>query len=51
MENKKKYWIWFSLIKGLGLKRKKQLLEIYKSPKEIWIGYNKLDKKDKDMLK
>ena len=36
MENKKKYWIWFSLIKGLGLKRKKQLLEIYKSPKEIY---------------
>ena len=34
MVEEKRYWIWFSLIKGLGLKRKKQLLEIYKTPKK-----------------
>ncbi len=32
----KKYWVWFSLIKGLGSKRKQKLLEIYKSPKRIY---------------
>ena len=32
----KRYWIWFSLIKGLGIRRKKKLLEIYKSPKNIY---------------
>ena len=37
----KKYWVWFSLIKGLGCIRKKKLLEIYKNPINI---YN-LDKK------
>mgnify|MGYP005766931969 FL=1 len=37
----KKYWVWFSLIKGLGCIRKKKLLEIYKNPMNI---YN-LDKK------
>ncbi len=36
MEEDKKYWIWFSLIKGLGNKRKKKLLEIYKNPKQIY---------------
>ena len=36
MIEEKRYWIWFSLIKGLGLKRKKQLLEIYKTPKKIY---------------
>lgn len=36
MEEEKRYWIWFSLIKGLGLKRKKQLLEIYKTPEKIY---------------
>lgn len=36
MEEEKKYWIWFSLIKGLGAKRKRQLLEIYKTPKKIY---------------
>ena len=36
MVEEKRYWIWFSLIKGLGLKRKKQLLEIYKTPKKIY---------------
>ena len=42
MVEEKRYWIWFSLIKGLGLKRKKQLLEIYKTPKKIY----SLNKKD-----
>ena len=36
MEEEKRYWIWFSLIKGLGSKRKQKLLEIYKSPKRIY---------------
>ena len=30
------YWIWFSLIKGLGPIQKKILLDIYKSPEEIY---------------
>ena len=32
----KKYWIWFSLIRGLGSRRKQRLLEIYKTPKKIY---------------
>ena len=36
MEQDKRYWIWFSLIKGLGNKRKKKLLEIYRNPKQIY---------------
>jgi len=35
LENKK-YWIWFSLIKGLGCIRKKKLLELYKTPERIY---------------
>jgi len=35
LENKK-YWIWFSLIKNLGSKRKQKLLEVYKSPENIY---------------
>ena len=35
LENKK-YWIWFSLIKGLGSKRKRQLLQKYKTPEKIY---------------
>ena len=42
MEEEKRYWIWLSLIKGLGLKRKKQLLEIYKTPEKIY-SLNKND--------
>lgn len=41
LENKK-YWIWFSLIKGLGGKRKQKLLESYKTPEKIY----KLTKKE-----
>lgn len=41
LENKK-YWIWFSLIKGLGSKRKQKLLESYKAPEKIY----KLTKKE-----
>ena len=37
---KKKYWIWLSLIKDLGNKRGMKLLEKYKTPEEIY----KLDK-------
>lgn len=32
----KRYWIWFSLIEGLGIKRKQVLLKLYKSPKNIY---------------
>ena len=32
----KKYWIWFSLIRGLGSRRKQRLLEIYKTPEKIY---------------
>ncbi len=32
----KKYWIWFSLIKNLGNRRKFKLLEIYKNPEKIY---------------
>lgn len=35
LENKK-YWIWFSLIKGLGCVRKNNLLKIYGMPEEIY---------------
>lgn len=35
LENKK-YWIWFSLIPKLGSKRKQKLLEIYKTPEQIY---------------
>ena len=34
--NKKKYWIWLSLINGLGSRRKMKLLEIYKTPEKIY---------------
>ena len=38
MENlkEKKYWIWFSLIKNLGPKRKIKLLDLYKNPEKIY---------------
>ena len=38
MENleNKKYWIWFSLIKGLGCVRKNKSLKIYGTPEEIY---------------
>lgn len=38
MENleNKKYWIWFSLIKGLGCVRKQKLLKEYRTPEEIY---------------
>ena len=35
LENKK-YWIWLSLIKGLGCVRKNNLLKIYGTPEEIY---------------
>jgi DNA processing protein len=35
LENKK-YWIWFSLIKNLGVRRKLKLLELYQNPKKIY---------------
>ena len=35
LENKK-YWVWFSLIKGLGYKKKIRLLEKYKNPEKIY---------------
>lgn len=37
---KNRYWIWLSLIGGLGAIKKKKLLEIYKTPENIY----KLDK-------
>lgn len=33
---KKKYWIWLSLINGLGAIKKKKLLEIYEIPEKIY---------------
>ena len=36
MVEDKKYWVWLSLIKGLGSKRKQKLLEVYKSPKRLY---------------
>lgn len=35
LENKK-YWIWFSLVKGLGSKKKQILLNKYKTPERIY---------------
>ena len=35
LENKR-YWIWLSLIKNLCSKRKLRLLELYKTPEEIY---------------
>lgn len=32
----KRYWVWLSLIKGLGPKKKYKLLKLYNSPKEIY---------------
>lgn len=32
----KKYWVWLSLIKGLGSKRKQNLLKLYHSPERIY---------------
>lgn len=44
MENlkNKKYWIWLSLISGLGCVRKRKILQIYKTPERIY----KLTKKE-----
>lgn len=66
LENKK-YWVWFSLIKHLGIKRKQQLLNKYKNPKNIYklskeelmqnfnigenIANNIVDKSSKNVLK
>ena len=38
MENleEKRYWIWLSLIKNLGPKRKLKLLELYQNPEKIY---------------
>ena len=33
---KNKYWVWLSLIKGLGIRRKIKLIERYKSPEIIY---------------
>lgn len=33
---RKKYWIWLSLIKGIGVKSKQKLLEKYKDPERIY---------------
>ena len=32
----KKYWIWLSLVKNLGSRRKLKLLEKYKNPEKIY---------------
>lgn len=32
----KRYWIWLSLIKNLGAKRKAKLLKLYKTPEKIY---------------
>ena len=33
---KNRYWIWLSLINGLGAIKKKKLLELYKTPENIY---------------
>ena len=33
---KNKYWVWLSLIKDLGSRKKQKLLEIYKTPENIY---------------
>ena len=33
---KKKYWIWLSLISNLGNKKKQELLKEYKNPEKIY---------------
>lgn len=33
---KKKYWIWLSLVRGLGSRRKQKLLKKYKTPEAIY---------------
>ena len=33
---KRRYWIWFSLIPNLGVKRKQKLLEVYGTPERIY---------------
>lgn len=44
LENKK-YWIWLSLIPGLGSIKKQELLKLYKNPKEIYnLKYEELIK-------
>ena len=32
----KKYWIWLSLIRGIGNKKKQMLLERYETPERIY---------------
>ena len=32
----KRYWIWLSLLRGLGSKRKQKLLKIYQNPQRIY---------------
>ena len=32
----KRYWIWLSLIRNLGPKRKLKLLELYQNPEKIY---------------
>lgn len=65
LENKR-YWIWLSMIKGLGSKRKQILLNKYKTPEKIYnlkkdeilklkgfsekLSENLLDKQNKDNL-
>lgn len=39
---KNKYWVWLSLIKDLGSRKKQKLLEIYKTPENIY----KLNKRE-----
>lgn len=41
----KRYWVWFSLIKNVGQKRKLKLLELYNSPEVIY------NLKKEDLLK
>lgn len=44
MENLQ-YWLWLSRIEGLGNKRIKKLLDIYKEPRNIWnLNYNDIIK-------
>ena len=42
--DKNRYWIWFSLINNLGVRKKRKLLDIYNSPEVIY------NLKDEDLL-
>ncbi|MFP4697237.1 MAG: DNA-processing protein DprA [Eubacteriales bacterium] len=39
--NKRLYWYWLCNIKGIGLKKTKDLLNVFKSPEGVWLAKEK----------